>query len=135
MACREKTSPLEDWMNLIAKMPWWGALALASYVHLHSLATRAPVTTFKPGGITGLMFTSMAGGAWPWWASSWFELASNRRTPGYAQAGEHTYEFPACGSQRSLIEIIQVKVGKPIISLKAAEVFEMQIAKKPRHRR
>ena len=64
MARREKTSPPEDWMNLIAKLPWWGgvALALASYVYLHSLATRAPVTTFKPGGITGLMFSSMAGG-------------------------------------------------------------------------
>ena len=63
------------------------------------------------------------------------DLASNRRTPGYAQAGEHTYRFPACGSQLSLIEIIQVKVGKPIISLIAAEVFKMQVAEMPRHRR
>lgn len=51
---RKKTSPFEDLVFIVSKLPWWAglALALASYVVLHGMAARpiAPVVT-GPGAI------------------------------------------------------------------------------------
>lgn len=42
MARKRKTSTAEDLMDLIATLPWWAgiALALTSYMVLHSIAIR-----------------------------------------------------------------------------------------------
>lgn len=64
MARRKKTSPLEDWMDLVAMLPWWAgvALALISFVILHALAAPAPVTAFKPGDMNALVVGSLVKG-------------------------------------------------------------------------
>ena len=42
MARRKKTSTADDLLELVAMLPWWAgiALALASYMVLHSIAIR-----------------------------------------------------------------------------------------------
>ena len=61
MARRGKTSPAEDIMDLVAKLPWWGGvvLALVSYLLLHSVASQQVVSTAQPGqiGQMGAMVT------------------------------------------------------------------------------
>ena len=51
MARRGKTSPAEDIMDLVAVLPWWVgvALALVSYLLLHSVASQQVVATAQPG--------------------------------------------------------------------------------------
>ena len=51
MARRRKSSPLEDFLELVAMMPWWVgvALALAAYVLLHHFARPVQITGLKPG--------------------------------------------------------------------------------------
>lgn len=63
MARRKKSSPLEDWMDLLALLPWWVGIALAfiSYASLHAFATSAP-PTFKPGDMGGLMIGTVTRG-------------------------------------------------------------------------
>ena len=53
MARREKTSPAEDIMDLVAMLPWWVcvALALVSYLLLHSVASRQVVANAQPGQV------------------------------------------------------------------------------------
>jgi len=53
MARRQKSSPAEDLMNLIAILPWWAgcALALVLYLLLHRIATQQVVMTVVPGQI------------------------------------------------------------------------------------
>ncbi len=57
MARRKKTSPLEDWIDLAAMLPWWGGvlLALVSYVFLHGLAGAGPGAPLKPGDIGSMV--------------------------------------------------------------------------------
>ena len=64
MARRKKTSPVEDWMDLVAMLPWWAgvALALISFVILHALAAPAPVTAFKLRDMNALVVGSLVKG-------------------------------------------------------------------------
>jgi restriction system protein len=68
MARRKKTSPLEDWTALIAKLPWWAgvALALASYVFLHQLAKPTPMQGLLPGQMAGVVVGSALKGLNLW---------------------------------------------------------------------
>ena len=54
MARRPKTSPLEDFVMIAAKLPWWGgaSLALISYFILHSIASQ-PAMVIKGTGQIG----------------------------------------------------------------------------------
>lgn len=58
MSRRRKTNPVEDLMDLIAMLPWWGGvvLALVSYLVLHSVASQQLVATAQPGQV-GAMVT------------------------------------------------------------------------------
>ena len=53
MARRKKTSPFEDLIDLVARLPSWSciALALVSYLVLSALARPVPVTGVHPGDI------------------------------------------------------------------------------------
>lgn len=64
MARRKKTSPLEDWMDLIAKLPWWAGVALAfvSYVLLHQLAKPTPMQGVQPSQMAGVVVGSVITG-------------------------------------------------------------------------
>jgi restriction system protein len=58
MARRRKTSTAEDFMDIVAMMPWWAGviLALASYVLLHTVASQQVVATGQPDQV-GTMVT------------------------------------------------------------------------------
>ena len=51
MARRKNSSTLEDFVDVVALLPWWAAVALAilSYFVLHSLATPVAAASFQPG--------------------------------------------------------------------------------------
>lgn len=68
MARRKKTSPAEDFMALVAMLPWWAgvALALLSYLLLHKLAAQ-PLTVATEPGRMGEMLTQ---GLWRGLASA-----------------------------------------------------------------
>ena len=53
MARRKKSSPLEDWLEIVAMLPWWGGavLAVVSYFVLHHLAQPVPPSAFQAGSI------------------------------------------------------------------------------------
>jgi restriction system protein len=50
VARRRKSSPAEDFMDLVSVMPWWAgvALALTSYVVLHGLVQPSTVPVANP---------------------------------------------------------------------------------------
>jgi len=60
MARRKKSSPLEDFLEVVALLPWWGGvvLALIFYVVLHRWAQPVPVTAFQPGSMATTAFRS-----------------------------------------------------------------------------
>lgn len=53
MARRRKQSPGEDFMDLVAMLPWWGVVALAvvSYLLLHQMAATPKPTSLQPGQV------------------------------------------------------------------------------------
>ena len=57
MARKQKSSPAEDLMELIAMLPWWVGcvLALVSYSLLHRVATKEIVLNVQPGQIAAAM--------------------------------------------------------------------------------
>ena len=57
MARKQKSSPVEDLMELIAMLPWWVgcALALVFYLLLHRVATQEIVLNVQPGQIAVAM--------------------------------------------------------------------------------
>lgn len=64
---RQKSSPFEDMIMIVSKLPWWAGLALAviSYLVLHSIAARPVMpTATAPGQLGDAMarglFTTMA---------------------------------------------------------------------------
>lgn len=64
---RQKTSPFEDMILIVSKLPWWAGLALAviSYLVLHAVASRPVMSaTASPGQLGDAMakglFTTMA---------------------------------------------------------------------------
>lgn len=61
MARRRRQSGAEDFMDLVAKLPWWGgvALALVGYLVLHQLAIAPRPTTFRPEDMQGAMLRTV----------------------------------------------------------------------------
>jgi restriction system protein len=61
MARKKKTSPLEDMMDLVALLPWWGGVAIAiiGYLVLHRMAAPVKVGAVQPGQVSQLMTTSI----------------------------------------------------------------------------
>ncbi len=57
MSRRRKSSPAEDWVDLIAMLPWWGGclLALILYLLLHRVAAQPVVTAVALGQIGPVM--------------------------------------------------------------------------------
>ena len=64
MARKKKTSPLEDMMDLVALLPWWGgvAIAIVGYVVLHRMAAPVKVGAVQPGQVSQLMTASIITG-------------------------------------------------------------------------
>ena len=61
MARKRKSSGLEDAMDLVAMLPWWGGvgLALVSYVFLHRMAQPPPVVGLQAGQMGGFLAGSL----------------------------------------------------------------------------
>nr|WP_237736877.1 hypothetical protein [Delftia acidovorans] len=61
MARKRKTSTAEDLMDLVAMLPWWAgiALALTSYMVLHSIAIRPLPAAQSPQQIGQLATTAI----------------------------------------------------------------------------
>ena len=57
---RKRSSAANDFMDIVAMLPWWGGctLALVSYVLLHRVATQQMVVNTAPGHLSDLMFQS-----------------------------------------------------------------------------
>ena len=57
MARRSKTSPIEDFVGLVALMPWWACVAAAflSYLVLGALARPVALTGIQPGQMAPVM--------------------------------------------------------------------------------
>ena len=64
MARKKKTSPLEDMMDLVALLPWWGGvvLAIVGYLVLHRMAAPLKVEAVQPGQVSQLMTASIITG-------------------------------------------------------------------------
>lgn len=64
MARKNRTSPLEDMLSVVALMPWWIGVAIAviGYLVLHRMATPPQVMALQPGQLTGLMAQTMITG-------------------------------------------------------------------------
>lgn len=66
MARKRKTSPAEDMLDLASMLPWWVgiALAIASYLLLHSLASPSPIPAPQPGQlgqfVAGMLWKAFA---------------------------------------------------------------------------
>ena len=58
MSRRRRSSPAEDFMDLVAMLPWWAgvALAIVFYVALHHVAAQQIVASIQPGQV-GTMLT------------------------------------------------------------------------------
>ena len=57
MPRRKKSSPAEDFMNLVALLPWWVGIALAvlSFVVLHAIASRPTALITQPGQMSAVL--------------------------------------------------------------------------------
>lgn len=57
MSRRRKSSPAEDFIDLVAMLPWWGGvtLAIVLYLILHYIASQQVVTSAQPGQIGAMM--------------------------------------------------------------------------------
>jgi hypothetical protein len=64
MARKKKSSPLEDMMDLVALLPWWGGVAIAvvGYLVLHRMAAPVKVGAVQPGQVSQLMTASIITG-------------------------------------------------------------------------
>ena len=58
---RPKTSPIEDFVNVVAFLPWWACLgaAVLSYLFLSALAKPVAVAGFQPNQVPQLMVRAM----------------------------------------------------------------------------
>lgn len=67
MARRNKTSPAEDMIDIVSRLPWWAGVALAAviYLMLHRVASQQAVTAVQPGQIgdivTQTLWKTLAG--------------------------------------------------------------------------
>lgn len=57
MSRRRKSSPVEDFIDLVARLPWWAGITLAIvlYLILHYIASQPVVTSAQPGQIGAMM--------------------------------------------------------------------------------
>lgn len=64
MARKKKSSPLEDMMDLVALLPWWGGVAIAviGYLVLHRMAVPVKVGAVQAGQVSQLMTASIMTG-------------------------------------------------------------------------
>ena len=64
MRRRSKSSPAEDLLELVARLPWWGgvALALVSYLVLRALAAPDPIQAPQPGQMAGFVIHALGKG-------------------------------------------------------------------------
>lgn len=64
MARRPKTNPLEDFVSLVAFLPWWGCVgaALLSYLVLHAMAKPVVLTGIQPSQMAPVMTHAMLQG-------------------------------------------------------------------------
>lgn len=64
MARKKKSSPLEDMMDLVALLPWWGGVVIAviGYLVLHRMAAPVMVGVVQPGQVSQLMTASIITG-------------------------------------------------------------------------
>jgi restriction system protein len=64
MARRRRQSLAEDFLDLVAMLPWWAGVALAiiSYVVLHQLAAAPKPTAVQPGQLGGMVTGMMIAG-------------------------------------------------------------------------
>lgn len=60
MARRRRTGPADDFMSVVALLPWWACIALAvvSYLVLHRLAQPVAVAPLPPGQLPGAIIRS-----------------------------------------------------------------------------
>ena len=64
---RRRSSPLEDFLELVAMMPWWAgvALALVAYLLLHRFAQQpVQVSDFKAGAVAKYLVCDLQPGRW-----------------------------------------------------------------------
>ena len=64
MAKKQKTSPLEDMLDLVSLLPWWAGVAIAvvGYVVLHRMAAPVQVTAVQPGQVSHFMTQTVIAG-------------------------------------------------------------------------
>ena len=64
MARREKSSPAEDFIVVVSKLPWWVSLILAvvSYLVLHAYANQPIAISTAPGKSMDFIFPAMLKG-------------------------------------------------------------------------
>ncbi len=64
MPRKRKTSPIENVIDVVAMLPWWGGVAIAvfGYLVLHRLATPAAITAVRPGQMGNLIAQTMIAG-------------------------------------------------------------------------
>jgi restriction system protein len=61
MPRRPKTSPAEDFMNAMSRLPWWACLAVGfiSYFFLHAVASQPPSVVTSVSQMQGVMVASV----------------------------------------------------------------------------
>lgn len=61
MTRRRKTSPADDFIKLMAMLPWWASLLTGVVAHLvlHQFASQAPPVVTSPAQMQGLIFGSI----------------------------------------------------------------------------
>ena len=64
MVRRRKQGGAEDFMDVVAMLPWWGgvAVALGSYVAFHMLSIPPKVVALQPGQLGGFVIQGMIAG-------------------------------------------------------------------------
>jgi restriction system protein len=116
---RRKQSAAEDFMDLVAMLPWWGGvvLALVSYLFLHQLAATPKVVTVQPGQIADMVTRSMVAA---------FAYAGQVIVPFICLMGAFV-SFMRRRKHQSLVEVVtQAKSAGALNSMSWSE-FEMLV--------
>ncbi len=96
MARRKKSSPAEDFIDLVAMMPWWAGVLLAvlGYLWLHSVDSRPVIVTAQSLSSSGFIFGT-------WWR-------------GVATAGQ--YLVPIIGLAGAAVSAWRRKVRQGLVT-------------------
>lgn len=64
MARKRKSSPVDGFIEITSKLPWWAALTLAvvSFFLLHAYVSQSVVASLTPGNVTDLVVPSILKG-------------------------------------------------------------------------